>query len=190
VWGVLISETSSSLGITLLARDTKIVVSRFSKFVFYYVFWASILATVGEFILHFVCMFFKYVPLLVLMVFRHQSWQAEKLVSYWLRYHFYCIFSFLLCHLRGCNMKGRKRGWTNIPKKKTQHEQGKRYEPIDNIIVHILNWVMIHNLPTTGFTNLGWNQHPSPFNGGAGQTQFRTRGWGIRNRDQIQNLTQ
>jgi len=37
---------------------------------------------------------------------------------------------------------------------------------------------MIHNLPTTGFTNLGWNQHPSPVNGGAGQTQFRTRGWG------------
>jgi uncharacterized membrane protein len=66
---VLISGTSCSLGITLLARDKNCGSEIFKYCVFCYAFWASILATVGEFILHFVCMFFKYVPLLVLIVF-------------------------------------------------------------------------------------------------------------------------
>jgi hypothetical protein len=67
--GVLISGTSRSLGITLLARDKNSSFEIFKFCIFCYVSWASILATVGEFILHFVYMFFKYVPLLVLMVF-------------------------------------------------------------------------------------------------------------------------
>ncbi len=82
----------------------------FKLCVFCYVFWASILATVGEFISHFVCLFFKYVPLLVLMVFDTNLGSKLKNLSV---IDFDTISTELLascCGVRGCNMKGRKRG--------------------------------------------------------------------------------
>jgi hypothetical protein len=68
VW-VLISGTLCSLDPTLLQEKQKLWLEVIKVCVCCYVFWASLLAIAGEFILHFVYMFFKYVPLLVLMVF-------------------------------------------------------------------------------------------------------------------------
>jgi hypothetical protein len=76
---------------------------------FCYVFWASNLATVGEVILHFVCMFFKYEPLLVLMVFNSNLGKLKNLSII----QIHTISTELLapcCGMRGCKMKGRKRG--------------------------------------------------------------------------------
>ncbi len=90
-------------------RHTNCGFEIFKFCVFCYVLWASIPTTVGEFILHFVCMFFEYMPLLVLMVFDTNLGKVKNLSVI----DFDTISTELLascCGMRGCNMKGRKRG--------------------------------------------------------------------------------